>query len=160
MREDKTKSIIVNIVTALMIAGVLGVGYWVFFKKDSGVAQDITALSSDTAVEVVDIGSEVDRTVSDLEALKEAVATSKAIFTTSSFKDLQNFSVTVPSESIRRENPFIPTAWKIRMQALETAISKGGQSSAATQAAEASGAKTAEASVSAGTPSSGTGGGI
>lgn len=117
MREEQTKKIIVNILTGIVVVGLLGAGYFVFFKG-SGTPLASVTVSSDTVLETVTIGSEIDQTVRDLTALKQAVSVSKDIFSTPAFKNLKDFSASVPSEPIRRENPFLPTDWKVRLDAL------------------------------------------
>ena len=123
MREDKTKTFVVNIVTVLVVLGVIVSGYLVFNKKEISVPLG-NAPSVENAEAIVATGSEISRTVSELTDLKKAVTDSVAVFRMPEFMRLENFSVMVPSENVGRLNPFITPAWKVRQQALEKALAK------------------------------------
>jgi hypothetical protein len=118
MREDKTKTLVVNIATVVVVLGVIVSGYLVFSKKDTSTPAG-TVLSVETAA-----GSDISQTVNDLTSLKKAVADSVAIFNMPEFVRLKNFSVAVPSENIGRPNPFVAPAWKVKLQVLQDAVAK------------------------------------
>jgi hypothetical protein len=123
MREDKTKTLVVNIATVVVVLGVIVSGYLVFSKKDTSTPAG-TVLSVETAADTVATGSDISQTVNDLTSLKKAVADSVAIFNMPEFVRLKNFSVAVPSENIGRPNPFVAPAWKVKLQVLQDAVAK------------------------------------
>ena len=163
MQQDKIKSLLVNILTAGVIVGVVVVGYIVFTKSDVVPTVGSSAPSTSVAFvaqETAAIGTEIDTTVRDLGELESAVASAAVIFDLPAFKNLEDFSVTVSPENIGRTNPFIPTAWKIKMNAIEAAISGRSASSnttsaVATQSAQVSSATTADSGAPLGDFSSG-----
>lgn len=130
-----------NILTAVVVIGVLTAGYFVFINKQTPVANVDTSVAQ-IAEETASIGTEIDSTVRDLKDLERAVASSKVIFDLPAFQNLQDFSVAVPTEAVGRTNPFVPTAWKLKMKALEAADAKragtsGATSQSSTQSASA-----------------------
>lgn len=130
MEREQTKNILVNILTVAIALGVLIAGYIVFIKKDSaGTSSTPSAPSvAKIAEETAFIGTEIDYTLRDLGDLERAVASSSIIFDLPAFKNLQDFTITVPSEAIGRPNPFIVPDWKIKMRALEEASAKSAGS--------------------------------
>jgi hypothetical protein len=119
MQQEQIKALIVNILTAGVVVGVLVAAYFVFIKKDIPVVGSV--ISSVTSVaqiaeETALIGSQIDTTVSDLGDLASAVESSNVIFELPSFKNLRDFSVAIPEEYVGRDNPFVPTIWKINMK--------------------------------------------
>lgn len=126
MQQEKIKTLLVNILTAVVVVGVVVTGYFVFTKTDAvstvGSSAPVTAVAV-VAQETAAIGNEIDNTVRDLGGLERAVASSVVIFDLPAFKNLENFSVTVSPENLGRANPFTPTTWKIKLNALETSIS-------------------------------------
>lgn len=141
MQQEQIKSLLVNIMTAVVVIGVLVAGYFVFIKKDTAITSSVTSITSVARIaeETASIGAEIDYTVKDLKDLTRAVASSTVIFDLPEFQKLQDFSVTVPAETVGRDNPFIPTAWKLKMKALEEAIGKGVASEPSAQSAPVSG---------------------
>jgi hypothetical protein len=122
MQQDQIKTLIVNILTVAIVVGAVVVGYFVFTKQAAPVGGDTTSVAQ-IAAETASIGAEIDNTVRDLQDLKNAVESSRIVFELPEFKNLENFSVSIPSESIGRVNPFVPTAWKLKMKAVEEAAS-------------------------------------
>lgn len=123
MKNEQTKSLIVNIVTFIVVVGVLAAGYFVFIKKSdvsssTNAAVSVNAIASETAM----IGNEIESTVKDLQDLKSAVESSAIIFSSPAFQNLENFTVPIPEGAVGgRTNPFILTDWKIKFKALEGA---------------------------------------
>lgn len=138
MQKGQTKSLLVNILTAVILAGVLIVGYFVFVKKDAAVTSSVASIAK-IAEETASIGTEIDYTVKNLGDLERAVASSKIIFDLPAFKNLQDFTVVVQGETTGRPNPFIPPAWKLKMKALEEVAAKSATSQSNTQSASVSG---------------------
>ena len=118
MKPEQTKTLIVNILTAAVVIGVIVAAYFVFIKKDVPVISTVTSSVSSVAQiaeETALMGSQIDTTVSDLNELAKAVESSNIIFELPAFKNLRDFSVAIPGESVGRDNPFVPTVWKINM---------------------------------------------
>lgn len=117
MEQSQTKTILVNILTGGIIIGVIIVGYYVLVKKNLPKLQE-----SNTVAQIADettlIRTEIDETVKDLKDLDRAVASSTIIFELPEFIHLEDFTARVPVEAIGRKNPFLPTAWKLRIKAL------------------------------------------
>ncbi len=122
--NEKTKTLVTNILTLVTIVAVIVGGYFVI-KKDI-VAPSVDDATAKSAAQTVAAGFEIDRTIRELGDLQEAVVNSVAIFHTNEFKDLVNFSVIISPENIGRTNPFTPTAWSIKMQAVEESVSPKG----------------------------------
>lgn len=114
MQSPQTKKLIINIATIVIVAGILGAGYWVFIKNKE-VVQEAIAPSEVKGNQAVAIGVEVDHTFKELANLKQSITTSKNIFNMSAFKNLEDFSVAIPTEPLSRENPFVPASWKAEM---------------------------------------------
>lgn len=117
MQKEKTKSILVNILTVVVLGGVLVVGYFVFVKKDTAFTDKIASIAK-IAQDTASIGAEIDYTVRDLGDLERAVSGSRLIFDLPAFKSLQDFTVAIPSEAVGRPNPFVITAWKLKMKVI------------------------------------------
>lgn len=118
MQQEQIKALLVNIFTGAVILGVIVAGYLVFVKKDTTIINSVTSVAK-IAEQTTSIGMEIDATVRDLKDLSDAVAKSKVIFDLPAFQNLENFSVTIPKETVGRINPFVPTAWKLKMKAQE-----------------------------------------
>lgn len=112
MQKEQSKKLIMDILTGLVIAGVLVVGYFAFRKTNVAVS-DVVVSSTETADQVISAGAQVSETIKNLQDLKNAVQKSSAVFATPAFTSLQDFTVEIPSEAVGRTNPFIPTAWKL-----------------------------------------------
>lgn len=121
MQQEQLKTLLVNIVTGVVILAVLTAGYFVFVKKEDVATQsDISVPSVKTdAQTTVLVGLEISRTVKVLEELKQSVIDSKKFFDRPEFNNLEDFSVVVPKGEVGRKNPFAPTAWKLKIEALE-----------------------------------------
>lgn len=143
MQTEQTKTLVINVVTGLIVVGVLYAGYRAFFAQpasDSGTTTATAPVSIDVTTETVIIGAQISNTLRELENLKKSVADSTAFFTLNAFKNLSDSSVEVPSEIVGRSNPFEQTVWKMRLRALEDAALKNGQTTNITiQTATASG---------------------
>lgn len=126
MKQEQTKSLTVNILTAVVVGGVLFVGYFVFLRKEIPTVDSVASSVAEVAKiaeETALIGTEIDFTVRDLGELARAVASSNIIFDLPAFKNLQDFSISIPVETVGRANPFVPTEWKLRMNAIGDSIS-------------------------------------
>lgn len=128
MQQEQLKTLLVNIVTGVVILSVLVAGYFVFVKKEVATTQSDTGvpLVKTDAQTTVLVGLEISRTVKVLEELKQSVSDSAKFFNRPEFNNLKDFSVVVPKGEVGRENPFAPTAWKLKIKALEEVVSKGG----------------------------------
>ncbi|MBI5077831.1 MAG: hypothetical protein HZB11_00475 [Candidatus Yonathbacteria bacterium] len=138
MKNEQIKSLLINILTVAVPVGVLIVGYFIFVKKDTATVSSVASIAK-IAEETVSIGTQIDYTVKDLGDLERAVADSKIIFDLPAFKNLQDFTVAVPIEAVGRSNPFIPTAWKLKMRAIEETAAKSATSQSGAQSASVSG---------------------
>lgn len=115
MQKEQTKKLIMDIVTGAIIVGVLVGAYFVFRKKDATPVATVSA--SETADQVVAVGTQVASTIRDLKDLNRSVEKFAAVFSTPAFTGLQDFSATVAPEAVGRPNPFLPTDWKLRQKA-------------------------------------------
>ena len=118
MKDNKAKTLLINLATAGVLVGVVVTGYFVFFKKDAVTPSNINA-TVETAAQAIAVGVEIDRTIRELSDLKKAIADSVAIFDMQAFRNLMNLSVSIPSQNVGRTNPFVPTDWKIKLEALQ-----------------------------------------
>ncbi|MCK9345262.1 MAG: hypothetical protein M0P64_04080 [Candidatus Pacebacteria bacterium] len=121
MQQEKIKALIVNIITGAVVLGVIVSAYFVFVKRDISVVGEVATSVADVAKiaeETAMIGTEIDFTVRDLSNLARAVESSNVIFDLPAFKTLQDFTVPIRGESVGRTNPFLPTAWKEKLNAL------------------------------------------
>lgn len=134
MDTQRAKTLVINIITGVVIVAVLATAYLMFFKKDSTEVANITE-AVETAEETIIIGMQVSRTLRELDELGKAVSESVQIFKTRAFRELENFSTEVPKGEVGRDNPFEPTTWKERMNALESRTSQRTQTSAQAQPA-------------------------
>lgn len=127
MKEDQSKSPVMNIVTGIVVVGLLVAGYFILFKKD-------TATISPTSVALVaqktsSLGVDIDSTIQSLKNLSRAVENATIIFDLPAFRNLQDFSVPVTTDGIGRINPFTPADWKIKLNEAEggtESVSKPG----------------------------------
>lgn len=138
MQQEQIKALLVNIFTGAVIVGVFVVGYFVIFKKDTEVVTSVASVAR-IAEQTASIGVEIDATVKDLKELSDAVSRSKVFFDMPSFRNLENFTVAVPTEEVGRDNPFLPTVWKLKMKALEEAAGKKSSTQQSAQSASVSG---------------------
>lgn len=137
MQQEQIKALLVNIFTGAVIVGVFIVGYFVIFKKDTEVVTSVASVAR-IAEQTASIGVEIDATLKDLRELTDAVSRSKVFFDMPAFSNLENFTVVVPKEEIGRDNPFLPTVWKIKMKALEEAAGKKSSTQQSAQTASVS----------------------
>ncbi len=144
MQQEQIKTLLVNITTGVIVIGVFVAGYIVFIKKDTAVTGSVTSVAR-IAERTMSIGTGIDYTVRDLRDLTRAVSSSTVIFDLPEFQNLENFSVEIPTETVGRDNPFVPTVWKIKMRALEEAVGKRVVSQSSQQSASVSQTQTATA---------------
>lgn len=124
MQQEQIKSLFVNILTASVVVGVFITGYFVFVKKTPLTVSEVSVVK--IAEETRFIGTEIDRTVKELEGLDRSLASSLAIFDDPAFRNLEDFTVSIPEEVVgSRTNPFTVTSWKLEAKALEEALGKG-----------------------------------
>lgn len=138
MPQEKTKNLIINIATGLIVLGVVIAGYFVFMKKeDSASTSGTPVVTENTTSDTVAVGAEVSRTVRELERLNSSVESFSLFFRAPEFQNLKSFSVGIPSETVGRANPFVVTEWKKKAQALEAASNKQSNGSFSGRAAQA-----------------------
>lgn len=130
MKEDNTKSLVMNIITVTVVVALLVVGYFVFLKKGTPAISD-TSIAL-VAQETSSLGIDIDSTIRSLKNLSRAVESATIIFDLPAFKNLQDFSVKVPSEGVGRPNPFVPADWKLKLIEAEGAKGAGGKSETTT----------------------------
>lgn len=116
MPKDQTKKILIDIVTGLVLAGVLIAAYFAFSSSKT-IIPGIVKSSTATADKVVTTGAEVADTVQNLKDLNRSVAKFSAVFELPAFASLQDFSVDIVPEAVGRSNPFLPTDWKLAQKA-------------------------------------------
>lgn len=113
-----------------MVFGVVVSGYLVFRGKQGaapsvGVTPSTNDISvSGTAEDTITIGAEMAHTVSDIQELKNSIESSVTVFNLPAFKNLRDFSTTIPIEPVGRKNPFLPTDWSLKIKAVQDASSK------------------------------------
>ncbi|HAS84944.1 MAG TPA: hypothetical protein DCS23_02650 [Candidatus Yonathbacteria bacterium] len=134
MQQEQIKALIVNIFTGAVIVGVFVAGYFIIFKKDTEVVTSVQSIAR-IAEQTASIGIEIDATVKDLAELSDAISRSKVFFDMPAFSNLENFTVAVPSEGVGRTNPFLPTAWKLKMKEQEIVVGKSATQQTSTQSA-------------------------
>lgn len=134
MQQEQIKKIIVNGLAVLVIVGVVVTGYRSFTggKTEDTTTPDMSVVGQ-VAEETRLIGAEIDRTVSELRGLDNALESSVAIFDLPAFTNLQDFSVPISGEPVGRDNPFVPTLWKLQMKPLKD-VSQKSDTSSETQA--------------------------
>lgn len=126
MQQEQLKTLLVNIITGVVVLAVLVAGYFVFVKKEVATTLDdagTPSVKTDAQTTVL-VGIEISRTVKVLEELKQSVIDSAEFFNRPEFNNLEDFSVVVLKGEVGRENPFSPTAWKLKIKALEESASK------------------------------------
>lgn len=138
MHQEQIKALVVNIFTGAIIVGVFVAGYLVFFKKNDETVTSVASVAR-IAEQTASIGVEIDATLKDLKELSDAVSRSKVFFDMPSFRNLENFTVAVPKEEIGRDNPFLPTVWKLKMKSLEEAAGRSTTQQSGSQSASVSG---------------------
>ena len=128
MEKEQLKTLLVNVLVIIGVVTAFSVGYFFFANKTT---PDLGLQSSSKAAQsTATIGEEITRTVEVLQALDKSVKNSAAIFHLPAFENLEDFSVEVPHETVWRDNPFLPTQWKLNNLKTSSATSRGWQSSA------------------------------
>lgn len=120
----KTTSIFVNIITGVLLIGILALGYFTFFNTNTPVAPDIATGDATLALpadEIVATSLQVSETAEKLSMLSRSVASSTEILNTQAFQSLTDFSTVVPEEPVGREFPFSKTSWRLTLEAAEKA---------------------------------------
>lgn len=121
--NEQTKKLITKIPTwTIVAAAVILAGY--FLTKEDTTLPLVDEATKSAAAQTVAVGLEIDRTIKELVDIQGSVASSIAIFDTNKFKELTNFSVLIPAENVGRTNPFIPTPWNLKIQAIEGSATK------------------------------------
>ena len=133
MSQEQTKKYILNIVTGVMVFGVVVSGYFVFRGKQAvtpsvGTTPTNEASLAGSAAETITIGADIEHTVNDIQELKNSIESSVTVFNLPAFKNLRDFSTTIPSEPVGRKNPFLPTDWSLKIKAVQDASRKQGGS--------------------------------
>ncbi len=118
MKQEQIKIILKWTVSVVIIAGVFGFAYWALIGKKYSILGDFLTIVKKPS-NTVTIGIEVARTVKELEDLTGAVSSATLFFRMPEFERLKNFSVEIYSEPIGRENPFVPTSWRLKLEASE-----------------------------------------
>lgn len=118
--NPNTKELIVNSSIGILVL-VAGVFAYFIFAKDSNntVKQAIMRTEDVITGETVALGAQVSGTIKELRELQKAVVDTTGLFNSRAFTSLRDFSVPIPEEAIGRENPFVPTAWKLKAIAAE-----------------------------------------
>lgn len=136
MKQEQIKTLLVNIITGAVVVAVLVVGYFVFTKDKLAVLDEAPSMSTETVAETTAlIGTKIEGAVTGLKKLHIAVEEAATVFDMVAFKNLTDFSVGIPNQKVGRENPFVPTEWKLRMNALKDAMKKNPTKETSEQAA-------------------------
>ncbi len=123
MQTPSIKRLAINIAIVLVVAGIFFVAY-MFFIKEKNISVDGVVMLENNENQALLIGTEISNTLRELGDLQLSITASKNIFGMSVFKSLHDFSVAVPKESVKRENPFLPPAWKVEMERRTNSSSK------------------------------------
>lgn len=125
MQKEQIKTLLVNLVTVVLVVAVLIVGYSAFVKKEPVVSGVAVSLSTETVAQTTAlIGAKIGDTVTSLKKLHTAVADATTVFDLFAFINLVDFSVDIPRQNAGRENPFVPTEWKLKIKVLEDIMRK------------------------------------
>ncbi len=129
--NPNTKELIVNLAIGLLVVVAGLFAYFIFAKEGSDVVKESLVLRGGaTTGETVVLGAQVANTIVELRELKKAVADTTGLFNSRAFTNLRDFSVSIPEEAIGRENPFLPTVWKLRAIAEEERARQVGRGAA------------------------------
>lgn len=123
MQTPSIKRLAVNILIVVVVAGIFFAAY-MFFVKEKNIAVDGSVDSANNENQALLIGAEISNTLKELRDLQLSITASKNIFGMSVFKSLHDFSVAIPKENIKRENPFLPPAWKVELERRTNSSSK------------------------------------
>lgn len=129
--NSQTKELATNTTIASLFIFLAILGYFIFLGgEDNKLKQAITRAQDAATGEVVKTGAEVANTITELRVLKSAVMETTQLFNSNAFSNLRDFSAPVPHEAIGRENPFVPTEWKLRAIAAEERARRAARGSA------------------------------
>ena len=123
MQTPSIKRLVVNIAIVIAVAGIFFAAYMFFIKEKNISVYGGVALDNNENQAIL-IGAEISNTLKELRDLQLSISASKNIFGMSVFKSLHDFSVTVPKEQVKRENPFLPPAWKVELERRMSSSSK------------------------------------
>lgn len=123
MQTLSIKRFVVNIVIVVVVAGIFFTAYMFFVKEKNIPVADSVALENSENQTIL-IGTEISNTLKELKDLQLSIIASKNIFGMSMFRSLHDFSVAVPEERVKRENPFLPPLWKVELDKRIDAASK------------------------------------
>lgn len=123
MQTPSIKRLVVNITIVVVVAGVFFAAY-TFFVKEKNISVDGSVNSANSENQALIVGTEISSTLKELRDLQLSITASKNIFGMSVFKSLHDFSVAIPKEDIKRENPFLPPAWKVELERRTNSSSK------------------------------------
>ncbi len=123
MQTPSIKRLVVNITIVVVVAGVFFVAY-TFFVKEKNISVDGSIDSANNENQALIVGTEISSTLKELRDLQLSITASKNIFGMSVFKSLHDFSVAIPKEDIKRENPFLPPVWKVELERRTNSSSK------------------------------------
>jgi hypothetical protein len=113
--NPNTKELIINVTIGLLVVVALVFAYFIFVPEgDNKVKQAFTRTQDATTGEIITVGSEVAGTITELRALQKAVLETTQLFNSNIFANLRDFSVPIPAEAVGRDNPFVPTEWKLK----------------------------------------------
>jgi len=115
MQTPSIKRLVINIVIVAIVAGIFFAAY-MFFVKEKNILGDSSLGLNNNENQAILIGTEIGNTLKELKDLQLSITASKNIFGISVFKSLHDFSVIIPKEEIRRENPFLPPSWKVELE--------------------------------------------
>lgn len=115
MQTPSIKRLVVNIAIVVVVAGIFFAAY-MFFVKEKNISLDGVVAPDNNENQAILIGTEISSTLKELRDLELSISASKNIFGMSVFKSLHDFSVTIPKEEIKRENPFLPPQWKVEVE--------------------------------------------
>ena len=114
MQKEQTTTLFKKMIPVFIIVGVIVGGYFFFSGGQADTPSIILPQDQKSeAQSTANIGTEITHMVTVLKALDKSVKESATIFSLPSFGSLENFSTEVIPETDRRENPFLPTPWKI-----------------------------------------------
>lgn len=116
------KEIIINASIVLLVIVAIIFAYFIFIEKGENSIKKVFTGSQNTSTEdTIVAGTEIAGIINELKELKSSIVGTSLIFNSPVFGSLKDFSVVVPEEAIGRENPFVPTSWKLKAIAEERA---------------------------------------
>lgn len=135
MDTSDKKTILVDVLTGLVLLLVLVFGYLTFVSKETSSAPGVTEVNTtpDVVAETIAISDSIAQTKEEIGDLARAVTEATQIFNSPDFVSLEDFSRVVPAETVGRDNPFLKTDWKLRLEALEQAAQKAASQTTASQ---------------------------